>query len=903
MSQQLNIPIGADTSGFISDLKKAFDWARKESDSLRVSGAFGGVNRGGAEGGIGSKLNSSLNSRMPDPNRTGLHELGNGGFIRTFESQMQTAGYIAIKTQELFQKASIKGVSDWASKLGSSLRDIIAPFGNGVMGMAKMGGSAISYMTPSFGNGKKSNRMGSGINYPIASLIADDPYFLNPPSSNLPNVNPVPSRKKRSYNFDEIYPNWKGMNDHNRNSNYLLNGANRTMGQPQSFKYMEVPRPYPQNSPLNLSNYEQRNNIIPTINPRDENGNIPSSGGGNRRGNPYWREIPRDERGRFTSRMNSNLGGANNPIAGDKGYHITANIVNITANIVNITTGTIQQGLGGLGGVAGTGAGGGNRTPAGRPPGLAGNITPTQVPRPPKPPPPRSPFLLFQGTLSNKPPPVSPLNPAIPPIPAISDKTKRPPRDPLAFAGDMIAGSVFKPDNKNNKSPSIGERIKNGATSVAEGAGRVVSGVKGTAQSVAGAAAAVIGVAAIGLAIASAMAGVVSDLGEKYTQQAVKQSDTMGALGGRIGGGGGYFVNEEVAKANLAAGRITGGAVYGKGNQISQYEMKFAASMGVGLSEMSGMLAHIRHAEGEAQSIDRIRRKGALLGYKNLQMQQFLQKNVEYDQQRTEQGLSSNFDDVVALASGAFKSLKTEGKLSAAQELTSFVQPKFGANPLSDLMLSKKISGGSGGVDGMFDAMIALKSNSAKELMGFLDNPGMSREGLKGIFYDMAANHGMNPIVAKAAADYTPGSKSSRNALESAFKENNTKVDPVTALTNFLAGHENRQQAIFLNGIGASAYQMSVDLQQQQMKLVGEHKEAFMKTAKAVNEIQQSMMGATAKMIEFSSDIIKSVTEFMEKDSTKGFLGKMKKFMEDFWDNIGDSLKNGNRGVGGFFNR
>jgi len=908
MSQTISIPVGADTSGFYRELKKAFDWAKKESSQISsnfmdgVQGSSYGGYGGGSNaknGGFGNKINQTITARMPDPTRAGLHELGNGGFIRTFESQMATAGYIAVKTQELIGKASLRGIRDWASGLSSGVKNIISPLASGTMaiakgsyGLAKMGGESVGGLIP------KSRFKGSGLSYPIASLLPEPPE--EPPP------NPLINR------FHKLYPNAQGIfgnnRDRNKNNNLMREASLLTIAPPR-FTYPDSVRPYDAR-PLNLDQYAQ--NLADSRQPRNELGQFmprnvvprilpspsgtpslisptPSSGGGNRGGNSSYLSQPRDERGRFMPFSASR----NNPIGGDRGYKISSNTVNITANTVYITTGSIVQGNGSFGGNGSGGSGGNNsgtgtRTPMGRPPGISSQITPTiplntTTPVVPKPRKPIQPLLFFEG---------SPQNPSINPQKKERIKMRK---DPLDIAGRSIADEIFNPTSqrKHGTTPSLGDRVREGAGRLANGAGQVVSGVKGVAGAAMGTMGAALGIAGIGFVIASQLAGVVSDIGEKYVGQAMKQSDTIGALGGRVGGGGGYFVNEEVARANVAKARITGDSVYGKGNKVDQYEMKFASSMGVGLSEMSGMLSHIKHAEGEAASIDKIRRKAASMGFTNLKMLTFLQKETEYAQQRTDQGLKSDFDDVLKLGKAAFGDLKPEGRIQASEQMANTVAPRFGTNILSDMMLSKKMMmSGDGSAEGMLKAAQSLERNKSGNLLEFVES--QTKDQRVGTATGMYTQGHWTPSQALAYANYDPDNK---KAVEKEFaKSNKESGDPaVRAMQNFFAAHENRQQAMFLNGIGAKAYQLSVDLQKQQMDMVKQNEQAFLDTAKNVAKMQQEILGATGKMIKFTTDVINTVDEFLkEKD---GFIDKVK----NFWKNLGDSLAKSSATNGGSF--
>lgn len=893
MSGQINIPIGADTSGFYRELKKAFEWARNEGQQVQYGGSFNRGNPNG--GGVGNSLNSALNNRFPDPIRAGIHELGNGGFIRTFESQMHLAGAIAVKTQELFRNATLRGIRDWASKLSGGIRDIVSPLAGGAFAVAKlpfkMGSAMYSGMMP-----ERRPRYNPQItidpakpSFPHIDLTNDTLYKKSPLGiGNLASYGIDKTTIAKNVLFKNIggsgyqdltLPTDNKINYHDSNSvarrgqlKYLHN-AEGALERMREKLIPPISNLSPDNQWSGLG--ANRRSLVETPVPRS-----PSSGGG--RGEA-WRNLPRDSNGRWMP-MGS---GDSSPSAGGRGYQINANTVHITANSVYITASNVQQGNTPL---PGRGRGGQgdvrDRTPSGSGAGwgLAENVR-------------RQPNINRKTFIPVINPQVKPGSLGLVPIQPMAEVQKergfKKVRNPLDFAANSIVDEIFNPKNKQ---PSMFQRMGAGlgrvAGNVANGGSRIMSGVGSVASAGMGAVGAALGIAGLGYAVMSMMAGIVSDLGEKYVQQATKQSDTIGATGGRIGGGGSWFVNEEVARANVARGRISGEKIYGKGNQISQYEMKYAASLGVGLSDLSSMLEHIRHAEGHALSIDKIRQRATALGYKNLKQNEYLQKESEYAKQRLEEGYSSNFGEIASVAKQIFGGLKVEGRLGTAERAVNAVQPRFGTNLLSDLILSREYQNQSPkNTNDMLRIAADVEQNKAKYFRDFMNTSDPQLRSMTA--YQMQATGAWDAKTAYAVASYDPNKKGS--VLPDISP---SKADPIQAMTNFFAGMENRNQAMFLNGIGAKAYELSLSLQKQQMNLVKEHEKQFMASAEMVATMQKGLFKATAAIMKFTEDVIAGVDAYMKEQ--RPFWEKVKKFMKDYSDfsnnidkSTGSSLLNG----------
>jgi hypothetical protein len=155
----------------------------------------------------------------------------------------------------------------------------------------------------------------------------------------------------------------------------------------------------------------------------------------------------------------------------------------------------------------------------------------------------------------------------------------------------------------------------------------------------------------IGLMIAGAVAKAASSLGEAHIKAMMSQAGTIGATGGYVGGGGGYFANADVAQAHIARGRISGDSVFGKNRKaIDQQEMRFAAQQGRGLSEITEAMAKLK--KESSQNLNFYRGAATQSGFKNLRQSEYFTKMADLSDSFRSQGFSGNMESFMSTVAG-----------------------------------------------------------------------------------------------------------------------------------------------------------------------------------------------------------------------------------------------------------
>jgi hypothetical protein len=154
----------------------------------------------------------------------------------------------------------------------------------------------------------------------------------------------------------------------------------------------------------------------------------------------------------------------------------------------------------------------------------------------------------------------------------------------------------------------------------------------------------------IGGAIAAATAGalkLVSDVGQRHVSAIQSQIGTIGATGGYVFGGGGYFDNSQVASAKVSRSRINGNSTE---SDIDKQEMMFAYSQGRGLSEIVDSMAKLKKENGS--SLNFYRGAAQQAGFSNLRQSEYLTKLGDMSESLRSKGYSGDMSSFASSLAG-----------------------------------------------------------------------------------------------------------------------------------------------------------------------------------------------------------------------------------------------------------
>lgn len=179
-------------------------------------------------------------------------------------------------------------------------------------------------------------------------------------------------------------------------------------------------------------------------------------------------------------------------------------------------------------------------------------------------------------------------------------------------------------------------------------------------------------------AAAGFMMKMVSGLGQRYTQAMMSQAGTMGATGGYVGGGGGYFQNSEVAQAAVGLARGRGESVYGRGGALagelnSQGALAFAASQGMGLAQLAESLGEVQRGNREL-SLSVLRGYGESSRFTTLRMGEYVTRLGQFSRDLREAGFTANIEQAAALGAALGERFSKTAGLDPERGLTLATQ-------------------------------------------------------------------------------------------------------------------------------------------------------------------------------------------------------------------------------------
>lgn len=205
------------------------------------------------------------------------------------------------------------------------------------------------------------------------------------------------------------------------------------------------------------------------------------------------------------------------------------------------------------------------------------------------------------------------------------------------------------------------------------------------------AAAAVAGLPVIGAAIGAVLGGVlnqINDMGKEYTATIATQQGTIGATGGYIGGGSGYFANAQMGQAQIAFNR-TQSKFGNEGAFTEKNAMQFAAQQNIGVAQYAEQLGQLKEND-KSVSTDFLRGAADINKMTGLKQGQFVQKLASYSNSLKEAGYSQkSIKQFASVSAGLVKTGMTgERAMTVGQNIDQDMRKGIGGGALSKMAVS-----------------------------------------------------------------------------------------------------------------------------------------------------------------------------------------------------------------------
>ncbi|MCG6195665.1 hypothetical protein LFX25_20695 [Leptospira sp. FAT2] len=374
------------------------------------------------------------------------------------------------------------------------------------------------------------------------------------------------------------------------------------------------------------------------------------------------------------------------------------------------------------------------------------------------------------------------------------------------------------------------------------------SSVKGQTMSSAAGALPVVGAV---FAVAGGILKTISAIGEQYHAAMQSQSATIGATGGYLGGGRGYFSNAELAQANVMRGRITGDSVFGKGNQIDSDTIQFASSQGKGISEVVRELETIRK-ESKNASLGYLRGGANATGFGELRQSEYISKLASISEGLRSKGYSGDISDYAKFSAGL-----GHGDGSKMDPTRKMVL----AEQLSDQGRSGAFGGGIFGSLSMAESLKANGGDVFKAIRDSEKNPGK---------YMTSALSGLDGNTRGIIQKMSGGSFSEMSDMKFGYKGFGNDNSPIKAGYNKGLELDNLKKETFATDVGAEAAQVGYDLNKGMIDLFKENKEAMRGLTQVVGGIEKAVLPVVSTGISMIVSDLQTITG-MFKDMAKFF--------------------------------
>ncbi|EMJ35404.1 hypothetical protein FH593_21000 (plasmid) [Leptospira interrogans] len=369
-------------------------------------------------------------------------------------------------------------------------------------------------------------------------------------------------------------------------------------------------------------------------------------------------------------------------------------------------------------------------------------------------------------------------------------------------------------------------------------------------------------------AVVGGVLKTVSAIGEQYHNAMQSQSQTIGATGGYVGGGGGYFSNSELAQANVLKGRVTGEDVFKKGNLIESNILQYAASQGKGIGEVVKELETIRKDSKNAD-LGYLRGGAKASGFNGLRQSEYITKLASLAENLRNKGFSGDISDYSRFSAGLKRTdsinMDPTRRMSLAEELSS--KGRSGAF--------------GGGIFGTLSLTEALKANGGDLLKSIRDselNPGK---------YMSLALSGLDPNTRGLIHKMEGGSFSEMSSLKFGYEGFGKDRSSVHAGYNKGLELENRKKETFATDIGAEAAEIGYKLNTAMIDLFKENKNIMLGLTRSVSAIESKLIPVVSGSIntigdgitmlcELVTPLVSSISKMVSLTSGNGMLVRTK---------------------------
>lgn len=346
------------------------------------------------------------------------------------------------------------------------------------------------------------------------------------------------------------------------------------------------------------------------------------------------------------------------------------------------------------------------------------------------------------------------------------------------------------------------------------------------------------------------------------------QSQTIGATGGYVGGGGGYFSNSELAQANVIKGRITGEDIFKKGNLLESNILRFAASQGKGIGEVVKELETIRKDSKNAD-LGYLRGGANASGFNGLRQSEYITKLASIAENLRNKGFSGDISDYSRFSAGINRTdsinMDPLRRMNLAEELSS----------------KGRIGAFGGGIFGSLSMSEALKANGGDLLKSIRDselNPGK---------YMSLALSGLDPNTRGLIHKMEGGSFSEMSSLKFGYEGFGRDQSSIHAGYNKGLELENRKKETFATDIGAEAAEVGYKLNTAMIDIFKENKNIMLGLTRSVSAIESKLIPVVsgsintigdgiATLCELVTPLVSSISKIVSLTSGNGMLVRTK---------------------------
>jgi hypothetical protein len=379
------------------------------------------------------------------------------------------------------------------------------------------------------------------------------------------------------------------------------------------------------------------------------------------------------------------------------------------------------------------------------------------------------------------------------------------------------------------------------------------------------------------MAVAGGLMQLASAAGQRYASAIGKQTGTWNALGGYVGGGGGYFANQEVAQGTLAFGKTSGYNVYvdsasedieddpklskkqnearrkairSRGAVPTEF-MQFASGQGEALSTIMQGVGTLSKQMGRlfgAADLESLRGYSAKAGFKNLRESEFFLGVSNYINQLRSQGFGTadpmQFASFAASLQGS--RITEDRRLGLAQTLEDKGRKNIlGGGLFGNLGLVEAMKETGGDV---FAARRLMQANPGKYMQAAMQFLGKDKKS-KEITAFLAEKEGIGPQIEMETLDIND-------------KEPD-KPEKLRDTKNPLLSSENLVDETYVR-VGAKAFELSQKMVVDMANITKQLEPAITSVSNRLLQLEQGFAKVGEKLAEFTNVIAGLVTMDLE---------------------------------------